>query len=210
MKILSLDTSNRSTSVSILEDKKSIGKIFLNCGLIHSKVIPEIVKDLLNISSFDIKNIDLLAVCTGPGSFTGIRIGITIAKIYAWSLNIDITTISSIEAMMLSNKLETNIVPIIDARRGFVYCGIYNKDKNEIMRPRYMKYTDLKEELNKLEDYTYISNDEIEFDKECIQYDPDIEKIVSFYQDREAINPHIVNPEYLKLTEAEEKNKKNV
>ena len=55
MKILSIDTSNDSTSVSILEDKKSIGKIFLNCGLIHSKIIFQIVESILKLSSFDIK-----------------------------------------------------------------------------------------------------------------------------------------------------------
>ena len=210
MRILYIDTSSSYLYLGIVENSKLIDCVKKDFGHDLSRVTLPKMEELFKNNSIEPKSIDKIIVVNGPGSFTGIRIRITNTKIYAWSLNIDITTISSIEAMMLSNKLETNIVPIIDARRGFVYCGIYNKDKNEIMRPRYMKYTDLKEELNKLEDYTYISNDEIEFDKECIKYDPDIEKIVSFYQDREAINPHIVNPEYLKLTEAEEKNKKNV
>jgi len=70
-----------------------------------------------------------IIVVNGPGSFTGIRIGVTIAKVYAWTLKIDITTITSLEAMALSSKSNTTYkVPMIDARRGYVFAGICQTD----------------------------------------------------------------------------------
>lgn len=148
-------------------------------------------------------DVDKIIVVNGPGSFTGIRIGVTIAKILAWSLNKEITTISSLEAMSQSIETDKLIVPIINARRNCVYGAIYD-NTNVILNEEYMSIEKLKLILNGLQkEYVFISNDKFN-DLTCEEYNPDILKIVNKYITRESINPHMVNPSYLKLTEAEE------
>ena len=108
--------------------------------------------------------------------------------------------------MALSSKEDTKIkIPLIDARRGYIYGAIYGENLSQILKPQYLKLETLKcAQENLLEDYTYISNQEFE-DINIEKYNPDIEKIVNTCSNRENINPHAVNPIYLKMTEAEEK-----
>lgn len=148
------------------------------------------------------KDIDKIIVVNGPGSFTGIRIGVTLAKIYACCLEKEITTISSLEAMAKSIETDKLIVPIIDARRGYVYATIY--DSNDcLLEECYISLEKLLLILKELKkEYIFISNDNFSF--ECKKYNPNILRIVNYYKDRESINYHAVNPKYLKLTEAEE------
>ena len=95
-------------------------------------------------------------------------------------------------------------VPIIDARRGFVYTAIYDKNGKEVLFPQHIKINILEEKLSQLDDYLIITNDEIKLEGIKVTYKPDILKIVQTYKNRKNINPHSVNPNYLKLTEAEE------
>lgn len=149
------------------------------------------------------KDIDKIIVVNGPGSFTGIRVGLTIAKVYAWSLQIPITTITSLEAMALSSSSKKIKVPIIDARRDYSYVAIFDSDR-EILKPQYISNNDLKEILATLDNYCFITNNDINIDGEKCSYNPDILNIVNNFVDKDSVNPHVVNPEYLKLTEAEE------
>lgn len=204
--ILYIDTSSSFLYTGIVNEEKLICEIQKEFGHTLSEVaLPEIVSmfEKNNIKPSDITKI---IVVNGPGSFTGIRIGITIAKVYAWSLNVPITTITSLEAMMLSSNSKKIHVPILDARRDYCFGAIYDTKKQQLTAPKYIKYEELSEELNQLVDYTIISNDEVKISGEKESYQPDILKIVSYFKDKKAINPHAVNPEYLKLTEAEEKN----
>lgn len=204
--ILYIDTSSSFLYTGIVSEEKLLCEIKKEFGHTLSEVaLPEIVSmfEENNIKPTDITKI---IVVNGPGSFTGIRIGITIAKVYAWSLNISITTISSLEAMMLSSNSKKIHVPILDARREYCFGAIYDTKNKELAKPSYIKYEELSKELNSIKDYTIISNDEVKVTGEKESYQPDILKIVSYFKDKEAINPHAVNPEYLKLTEAEEKN----
>ncbi len=155
------------------------------------------------------KDVDKIIVVNGPGSFTGIRIGVTIAKIYAYLLKKEIITISSLEAMNVSSKDNKLHVPIINARRGYVYGAIYDGDRTVLME-QYITLEKLKLILiGQKKDYVFISNDKFD-DFGCQEYDPDILKIINTFKDRGGTDPHFVNPVYLKLTEAEEnKNKGN-
>lgn len=204
MKYLYIDTSSSYLYSSIIEDDIILGEIKEEYGQSLSEVaLPKIVS-LFECNNLTASDIDKIIVVNGPGSFTGIRIGITIAKVYAWSLNIPITTIYSLEAMSLSSKKDIVHVPIINARRGYVFAGIYGKDNEVILNPQHITITSLKSKLENIDNYEIISNDEFDDFEVIEKYDPDILKIVNFYKDKEAINPHAVNPEYLKLTEAEE------
>lgn len=204
MRYLYVDTSSAYLYSAIIEGDRIIDQVKRKFGTsLSEEALPEIV-NLFTKNILFPKDIDKIIVVNGPGSFTGIRIGITIAKTYAWSLNIPITTISALEAMSLSSKKDTYHVPMIDARRKYVYAAIYDNEQKEILKPVHIKITDLKKELKKLDDYSIITNDELEDFSKKEKYNPDILKIVDHFKDKKVINPHAVNPEYLKLTEAEE------
>jgi len=204
MRYLYIDTSSSFLYSAITEDDKVLSEVKEEYGQSLSEVaLPKIV-EMFNKNKLTAKDIDKIIVVNGPGSFTGIRIGITIAKVYAWSLNIPITTISSLEAMALSSEKKTNHIPIINARRGYVFGAIYDQNLNEILKPQHIKLEDLMKEVKKLDKYEFISNDEFEEELKLESYNPNILKIVSHFKDKESINPHSVNPEYLKKTAAEE------
>ena len=202
MKIFYIDTSSSYLYAGIAVGKFLVASIKKDFGKDLSKyTILEIAK-LFQEASLEPEDIDKIIVVSGPGSFTGIRIGMTFAKIFAWSLKKDITTITSLDAMALvdTDKL---VVPIIDARRGFVYASIHEKDKI-ILKNQYIKLDSLIAYLDNLKkEYLFVTNQD-NFDLPSIKYDPDILKIINTYQDKPSINPHLVEPTYLKLTEAEE------
>lgn len=206
MRILYIDTSSSFLYSAIVEDNKILGEIKEEYGQSLSEVaLPRIVS-IFNDNNIKPEDIDKIIVVNGPGSFTGIRIGITIAKVYSWSLNIPITTITSLEAMSLSSETAKYHVPAIDARRGYVFAAIYDKNNNQVLKPQHIKIEDLKQEMSKLDNYVVITNDEyLDEDFDNIEgYNPNLLKIVNYYKDKEPINPHAINPDYLKLTEAEE------
>lgn len=205
MRSLYIDTSSSFLYAGIVENNELLAECKKRFDQDLSKeALPEIIK-LFESTKIDPKAIDKIIVVNGPGSFTGIRIGVTIAKVYAWSLKIPITTITSLEAMALSSKTKKIRVPMMDARRGYVFAGAYDKNMNEIIKGTHIKLENLFEKLETKEEYFIITNDEIEGITEKESYSPDILKIVDYAKDRVAINPHTVNPDYLKLTEAEEK-----
>lgn len=204
MRTLYIDTSSSYLYAGIVEDEHLLCEVKQEFGhSLSEEALPKIV-DLFKEKHLEAKDIDKIIVINGPGSFTGIRIGITIAKVYAWSLNIPITTITSLEAMMLSSKQKGIHVPMIDARRNCVFAAIYDENNKIILKPQHTKIENLMNELNKLSNYKVITNDEIDEFPIVEKYDPDILKIVTYFKDKETINPHAVNPDYLKLTEAEE------
>lgn len=204
MRTLYIDTSSSYLYTGICEDDKLLCEVKKEFGhSLSEEALPEIVS-MFTANNLSAQDIDKIIVVNGPGSFTGIRIGITIAKVYAWSLNIPITTISALEAMMLSSKENKVHVPMIDARRKYVFSAIYDENNRQILKPQHIKIEDLKHELENIGDYVVITNDELDDFEITESYNPDIEKIVNYFKDKEAINPHAVNPDYLKLTEAEE------
>lgn len=210
MRYLYLDTSSSFLYAGIIEDNKLIDSICEEMASDLSKIALLKISNMFTNNNLKPNDIDKILVVNGPGSFTGIRVGITIAKTYAWGLKKDITTVTSLEAMAISSNFEGYKVPLIDARRGYVYASIFDENNNEIFKACHISLELLKEKINELgNDVVIITNDDIDLEYNKEKYKPDILKIVQNYKDRENVNPHLVNPEYLKLTEAEEKNNKN-
>lgn len=210
MRYLYLDTSSSFLYAGIIEDNKLIDSICEEMASDLSKIALLKISNMFTNNNLKPNDIDKILVVNGPGSFTGIRVGITIAKTYAWGLKKDITTVTSLEAMAISSNFKGYKVPLIDARRGYVYASIFDENNNEIFKACHISLELLKEKINELgNDVVIITNDDIDLEYNKEEYKPDILKIVQNYKDRENVNPHLVNPEYLKLTEAEEKNNKN-
>ena len=205
--ILYIDTSSSYLYTGIVENGKIVVEIKKEYDHELSRTaLPEIVSMFEN-NAIEPKEINKIIVVNGPGSFTGIRIGITIAKVYAWSLKVPITTITSLEAMAASSKNDMIRVPVIDARRKYCYASIIDQNDNFILKPIYIKYEELKEKLKEIKEYKIITNDKDKVEISASKwepYDPNIEEIVEKYKYKKEVNPHAINPEYLKLTEAEE------
>ena len=202
MKYLYLDTSTSYLYAGVVSDDKLIfeikDKLENNLSTISLALIEKKFKEY----SIDIKEINKIIVVNGPGSFTGVRIGVTIAKTWAWAMKIDITEISSLLAMAISCNKDCYKIPIIDARRDCYYAGIYDPSNKIIMGDSYITKDDLMKKLKSLDSYVFVGKEGLEENIE--EYDPDILKIVNFTKNFESINPHAVNPNYLKLTQAEE------
>ena len=207
MKVLYLDTSSNFLYCAIVKENTLVGQLKLKLEKDLSSLALSEINNLFLTTSTVPNDIDKILVVNGPGSFTGIRVGLSIAKTYAWSLNKDIATISSLEAMAVSSNIECDYyVPIIDARRGYVYAGIYDKNYNQILKNQYMAISVLKLSLESLPGkYVLISNDDFADFSNIEKYDPDFLKIVNIFRNKENVNPHGVDALYLKLTEAEEK-----
>jgi len=206
MKILYLDTSSSFLYCAIVKNDECIGEIKLNLERDLSSLALSQISNLFITTSTKPEDIDKILVVNGPGSFTGIRVGLTIAKTFAWGLNKKISTISSLEAMAISSNSDYDyFIPVIDARRGYVYSGIYDKEGNEILKGQYISLEVLKVSVESLPGkYVFISNDNIDSVEPIKKYDPYFIAIVNKYKDNEEINPHAVDALYLKLTEAEE------
>ena len=206
MKYLLIDTTTSYITVSIIENNSVIYNYHNNIiSDISSKIIPIIDESFKNLG-FSIKDIDKIFVVNGPGSFTGIRVGVTIAKVIAWTLKKDIIPISSLELMASTDTNKKYIVPMIDARRNNVFAGIYDRELNVLMKDTLIDKDTLLSNLGS--DYQLISYDNLNLDNAIKPY-PVIEKIISKHIDDSGINAHNLNPNYLKLTEAEENKLKN-
>ncbi len=206
MKYLYLDTTSNFLYTGVVENNDLICERKLRFDKDLSTMALTTMVKMLEEKNIKPSDIDKIVLVNGPGSFTGCRIGITIAKTFAWSLNIPITTISSLEAMALSNENYDFFIPVLDARRDFVFSGIYDKDNNQIMKNQYIKKSVLETAINNMSDnFIFITNDDIELNGPKVNYDPNILNIVLKYKDKEPVNPHGIDADYLKLTEAEEK-----
>ena len=131
MKILAIDTSSSICSVAILEDDKLIDKNELDNGRTHSENLMPLMEELLKRNKLNIKEINLLACCVGPGSFTGIRIGVSSIKAISEVLNINVASITALENLARNVENEETIVSLIDARNNQVYCGIFDGNYNK-------------------------------------------------------------------------------
>ena len=203
---LFLDTSSSNLNVGVLKDKKLLKEKYIHFEKDLSKYALNEIKELLDSLSLKPNDIDNIYCVNGPGSFTGLRIGVTIAKTFAWGLNKDLYKVSSLFAMATSNTNSCYVIPLIDARRNYVFATIYdNVNKSFILKEQYISINTLEAAMGNLgDDITYISNDKLDTEYSIQEYVPDISYIVENVMNREGINPHSVDANYLKMTEAEE------
>ena len=174
MKILSIETSNKICSVAILEDKNLIKKIELNNGLTHSETLMPLIKQILEETKLSLSNIDLLVCDIGPGSFTGIRIGIATVKAFTDSLNIPSVGISSLEGLTYNIKNEGLICSLIDCKNNNCYYSLYELKNNTYTLLEEPKADSVENCLNYL-NYNY-SNSVITFIGDVSLYKELIEK----------------------------------
>ena len=133
MLILAFETSAKAASVALMENEKLLGESYQNTGLTHSQTLMVMAEDLLKQCGKTVQDVTAVAVAEGPGSFTGVRIGVAAAKGFAWGREIPCYGISTLEAMAESLGIyEGWICPVMDARRGQVYNALFYADRGEV------------------------------------------------------------------------------
>lgn len=131
MRLLAIDAATKGLGIAVVDDDKLLATASLNVGKTHSQRLLPLIDDLMREGGLDINDIDLVAVTVGPGSFTGLRIGISTAKAIAYALKTKIIGVKTIDALAHNCLgLGCLICPILDARRNEVYFGIYDQYGN--------------------------------------------------------------------------------
>ncbi len=154
MKILSFDSSATAASVALIEDDKVIGEFYINTKITHSQTLLPMTESLLSCVQMKINEVDVFAVNAGPGSFTGVRIGVAAVKGMSIALNKPCISVSTLDSMAYNLKSQNCIaVCVMDARCEQVYNANFDIKNGVIKRlcdDRALKIDDLKQELESL------------------------------------------------------------
>lgn len=164
MKILAFDGTAKAATVAVSENEKILGLYTVDNGLTQSELLLPMANDLLSSLKLSFGDIGLFATSVGPGSFTGVRIGVSLVKGLAFGRDIPCVGVSTIEALAESLAgLRGVIVPCMDARRGQVYSATFRcdgKNMERLTEDRAITLSDLAEELRKFEgESVYLSGD---------------------------------------------------
>lgn len=172
MRILGIESSSLVAGIALLDDDIITAEFTINYKLTHSQTLLPMLANIRDILNIDMNSIDAIAVSGGPGSFTGLRIGVATAKGISLAIKKPLINIPSLEAMAYNfYDTQSLVVPIMDARRMQVYTGIYrNKDKFEIIKSQSaISIEDLINELNKLGEKIIFLGDGVPVYKDVIE-----------------------------------------
>ena len=135
MRMLAIESSAKAASVAVMEDGKLIAQYFQNSGLTHSRTVLAMAGDMLKNLGFTMQDMDAVAVAKGPGSFTGIRIGVSAAKGLSWGAEKPVIGVSTLEAMAYHMADREGVIcPVMDARRGQVYNAKFEAESGGLTR----------------------------------------------------------------------------
>ncbi len=199
---LFIDTSLTNVSISVIKDNKILSSIEKEIPNMHSVYVTKFIKDALVQAEIDANDIDNLMVVNGPGSFTGVRIGVTIAKTYGYLIKKDITPISSLKILAISSEHNDIILSLIPANKSSYYVCLYDKDNNEIVPEQFMTKDMVLELCNKYNPYVVSTDTSVIGKYKINKQKLDILKIVNYYLDKEKVNCYKIVPNYLKQPQA--------
>ena len=163
MLILAFETSAKAASVALSDGEKLLGESYQNTALTHSQTLLPMAQDLLKSCGYTPEQVEAVAVAAGPGSFTGIRIGVAAAKGFSWGKKLPCYGVSTLEAMALNLGVwDGYVVPVMDARRSQVYTATFLAEKGKLTRQcedRAISLEQLGEELKNYEKTVFLVGD---------------------------------------------------
>ena len=163
MQILAFETSAKAASVALMQDGKLLGESYQNTGLTHSQTLMVMAEDLLKQCSVDVSQLDAVAVANGPGSFTGIRIGVAAAKGLAWGAELPCCGTSTLASMAVGLGVwQGYVCPVMDARRSQIYNALFHVDCGKYTRirdDRAISLRDLAEDVKNLTEPIFLVGD---------------------------------------------------
>ena len=200
---LFIDTSNANVSISVVRDSKILSFIEEDIPNMHSALATKFVKDALDMAGIDANEVDNIMVVNGPGSFTGVRIGVTIAKTYGYLIKKEITPISSLKILAVSAKNKgTAIMSLIPANKSNYYVAVYDDNLDQIVSEQFMNKEDVLTLCNKYNPYIVGISQSVIGTYKINKQNLDILAIIDYYKDKEKVNCHKIVPNYLKLPQA--------
>lgn len=161
MRILAFETSAKAASVALQSGQTLLAESYQNSGQTHSATLLKMAQDLLDACGMGVDEVEAVAVAAGPGSFTGVRIGVAAAKGFAWGRELPLYGVSTLEAMALGAGVMGEIVcPVMDARRSQVYNALFDAENCTRMTPdRAISLEDLEKELKNTEKDIFLVGD---------------------------------------------------
>lgn len=223
MNTLSIDTSNQIMGVAIVKDNEIIGDITTRLAKNQTSRLMPAIEYLMGTLDMSPNELDQIVVARGPGSFTGVRIGLTTAKTMAWSLDIPVIDVSSLEALAYQAYFyQGYICPFFDARRGNVYTAVYRKKDNQLETVYEEENLSMETWLDKIselgENIVFLSPNLTIFKQLIIDklggqaiipegpfHTIRPSHLVQVAVNKEPSNLHTLTPNYLRLAEAETK-----
>lgn len=223
MKVLAIDTSNYVMGVSLIDGNTVVGEMITNLTKNHSVRLMPAVEQLLQECNVKPKELQKIIVAAGPGSYTGVRIGVTVAKTLAWSLQIPIVGVSSLEVLAANGSdFQGVICPLFDGRRGQIYTGLYTYKENQLTSIKDDRIILIVEWLQMLKEMKqpvlFIGNDVEKHKETIVDYLGDQAVLAPFTKNnprpselallglqKEEQSVHTFVPSYLRLAEAEAK-----
>jgi tRNA threonylcarbamoyladenosine biosynthesis protein TsaB len=213
---LGIDTSHTPLAVAVLKDDQVLAEYKSSLKITHSIGTMPVIEELLEKANIKPGEIDAIAVAKGPGSYTGVRIGVTIGKTLAWTLNIPIVSVSSLQVLAGNAPYFPGVVcAIMDARRGNVFAGIYTN--GEVVKEAHMSLVELLETVGEMgqpvlfvgmdvsihwEQIKEVLGDKVQRTNAAFDL-PSAAVLIELAKKQEASEVHGVVPEYLRVTEAE-------
>lgn len=232
MRILAFETSAKAASVALLQDGLLLGEYFQNSGQTHSRTLTKMAEDLLQNCELTAKDVDAVACAAGPGSFTGVRIGVAAAKGFAWGRQLPCYGVSTLEAMAKNIAVSNGIVcAAMDARRSQVYTALFRVKDGSMTRLMEDSAISVEELSQKLKEYpdnkmlvgdgAFLCYNTMELDKETLLLVPEHLRmqraagvaLLAWSQYCDGLSPDgaVLVPEYLRLSQAErERLNKNI
>ena len=189
MYTLFISTFSELITIGLLKDGKEIDRLEQVSNRNHSVYTIPRIEELLDKNEIKTNYLNEIIVVNGPGSFTGVRIGVTIAKTLAYTLDITIKTITSLEAYAVSYTSDKNKLVAIPDLKG-KYIGYFTKDNDLLSNYIYLNNKEYDKYVEDKKDYL-IENNSF-----------NLNDIYNYLKNKEGINPHLVNPIYIKGIDA--------
>ena len=223
MLLLAFETSAKAAGAALFDEHKLLAECYQNTGMTHSQTLLVMAEDLLKQIGKTAADVTAVAVAAGPGSFTGVRIGVAAAKGFAWAKELPCYGVSTLEAMALSLGIfEGTVCACMDARRAQVYNGLFSVKNGEISRiseDRAISIADLSAELQNIQGPIYLVGDGAELVKRTLTELPDLILPAEHRRHQRATgvglaalkqiaagmdaDPNALTPNYLRLSQAE-------
>lgn len=212
MKLLHIDTANQPLSVSVTDGIEVLAEFNSAKKINHSTTLMPNIEMVMNYAGLEMKDLEGIVVSKGPGSYTGLRIGVATAKTLSYTLNIPVYSVSSLMALAATVRMhEFLLVPVIDARRDAVYAGIYQYKGvhiETVQEDRYMTIDELNRYLQEQHlPYLFIGVDALKLEDRlkgptfyCIPRSAEMRRLIDLDHPDDV---HQLEPAYLRMTEAE-------
>lgn len=162
MLVLGIDTSNAVLTIALVENDKVLKEITEVTKNDHSKKLMPAIKQLFELTNRNPQQLNRIVVAEGPGSYTGVRIGVTVAKMLAWTLEKELVGVSSIEVIARNIKKDGLIIPLFDARRETVFAGVYDGESYDaVIEDGHYELRKLLDNLKEIERKMYFLGNDV-------------------------------------------------